>query len=534
MKTLKNAFILLLALIVILPLYHSCKKSTEEEEGPELTPLGADKSLPYEFTDWMHDIPDCVGLDEITIPGTHDSGADLHTSQINIGAEDMVICQHFTLANQLKLGVRWFDIRLRLYNGGLPVHHGPYYLHKNFDDMLHQALNFLEAHPMETVIFMIKQEHSDESDHDFATAVYKRLKANSSDLSKFYLDEAFPFMIDARGKIVIVRRFDNDTGHPLGIHMDWEDNVKGKLYTDLNDYYVQDHYSLNTVPYETKCEEIKDCINKAHSDESGTLYLNFTSGEDWFHTLISHATQINPVIDSYIRSHSGWKKIGVIMVNFAGGSDTEYKNRARYCTPNFVKHIIALNNFSPETVQIGNQVWMKKNLDVSHYRNDDEIQQIQAAQPWGDATTGAWCYYDGIGCFRDHGKLYNWYAVKDPRGLCPEGFHVPTDEEWTTLADYLGGSDVAGGKIKGTDSNSGWCPPNTGATNESGFTAPANGAYYMGLFQNRCMGAVYWTSTGVGSNQAVFRFMFTESTVLERATDDWWTYGASVRCIKDD
>lgn len=128
-----------------------------------------------------------------------------------------------------------------------------------------------------------------------------------------------------------------------------------------------------------------------------------------------------------------------------------------------------------ESVLIGNQEWMLENLDVETYRNGDTIPRLQEGQIWEELTTGAWTLvtydgFDGLG----YGKLYNWYAVNDPRGLAPEGWRIPTNEDWTELSDFLGGESVAGGKLKSTgtiEAGDGlWHQPNEGATNESGFS----------------------------------------------------------------
>ena len=116
-----------------------------------------------------------------------------------------------------------------------------------------------------------------------------------------------------------------------------------------------------------------------------------------------------------------------------------------------------------QTVTIGTQVWMTKNLDVATFRNGDPIPQAKTDEEWDKANEKeqpAWCYYDNLPRNGEkYGKLYNWYAVNDPRGLAPEGWHVPSDAEWTVLIDYLGGGDVAGTKMK---SKSGWDSYTTG------------------------------------------------------------------------
>lgn len=101
----------------------------------------------------------------------------------------------------------------------------------------------------------------------------------------------------------------------------------------------------------------------------------------------------------------------------------------------------------PQEILIGNQTWTKKNLDVATYRNGDAIPQVQDST-WETLTTGAWCYYENnTDNGTTYGKLYNWYAVNDPRGLAPNGYHIPTDAEWTTLSTYLGGDSIAGNKM---------------------------------------------------------------------------------------
>ena len=122
------------------------------------------------------------------------------------------------------------------------------------------------------------------------------------------------------------------------------------------------------------------------------------------------------------------------------------------------------------------QTWMLKNLDVDRYRNGDPIPKVTDPSIWTSLTTGAYCYYnnDSATYAATYGKLYNWYAVHDPRGLAPEGWHIPSDAEWATLETCLGGSSVAGGKMKETGTTH-WTAPNTDATNSSGFAGLPGG-----------------------------------------------------------
>jgi uncharacterized protein (TIGR02145 family) len=144
-----------------------------------------------------------------------------------------------------------------------------------------------------------------------------------------------------------------------------------------------------------------------------------------------------------------------------------------------------------QTVKIGNQWWMAENLKVTHYQNGDPI--VNKTLHW-DATTGAYCAYDNDEKNADtYGYLYNGYAVIDSRNIAPEGWHVPTDAEWHTLIDYLGSS--AGGKLKEAGTVH-WDDPNTGATNESGFTAiPSGIRTSWGQFCEIGNEAYFWSAT---------------------------------------
>ncbi|MBU3714533.1 MAG: hypothetical protein FGM46_06245, partial [Ferruginibacter sp.] len=148
------------------------------------------------------------------------------------------------------------------------------------------------------------------------------------------------------------------------------------------------------------------------------------------------------------------------------------------------------------TIQIGTQKWMSKNLDVAFYRNGDPIPQVTDPTAWASLTTGAWCYYNNDPIQGNkYGKLYNWYAVNDPRGLAPQGWHIPTDAEWTMLATTLGGASLAGGKMKEPGTLN-WTTPNTGADNSSGFAGlPGGYRYDAGTFYNIGSFGGWWSST---------------------------------------
>ena len=166
-------------------------------------------------------------------------------------------------------------------------------------------------------------------------------------------------------------------------------------------------------------------------------------------------------------------------------------------------------------VTIGTQVWMVDNLKTTKFRNGDIIPNVTDKTAWKELKTGAWCYYDNNpanGAI--YGKLYNWYAVNDPRGLAPKGWHIATDAEWTTLINYLGGESVAGGKLKEIGLAH-WASTNTGATNETGFSAVPGGCRdYHGTFYDIGGYGYWWSSTEYGTHNAWYWSMhYTESTL---------------------
>jgi len=188
------------------------------------------------------------------------------------------------------------------------------------------------------------------------------------------------------------------------------------------------------------------------------------------------------------------------------------------------------NNYT--TVTLGTQTWMAENLKATHYHNGDFILNVPDSIEWGNLTTGASCDYGNIpGNSTTYGKLYNFYAVTDPRIICPTGWHIPSDAEWTTLTTYLG-TDTAGGKLKETGTTH-WQSPNTGATNESGFTALPGGLRFGdGTFYNLNLYACFWSSTEVTSITAWSRILSNNYFYVTRE-EDHKTHGYSVRCVKD-
>jgi len=185
------------------------------------------------------------------------------------------------------------------------------------------------------------------------------------------------------------------------------------------------------------------------------------------------------------------------------------------------------------TVTIGTQEWMAENLKTTKFADGSAIPNVAGSSAWTQLYTPAWCNYENnAGYNATYGKLYNWYAVADPRNVCPAGWHVPTDAEWTVLTDYLGGQGVAGGKMK---SVSGWLLPNTAATNESGFSGLPGSirSGINGVF-NGTVGSYgyWWSSSETGTVYAWFRRLDYDSGGAYRIYGSMRN-GSSVRCLRD-
>ncbi len=194
---------------------------------------------------------------------------------------------------------------------------------------------------------------------------------------------------------------------------------------------------------------------------------------------------------------------------------------------------IPAESASAKEVTIGQQVWMTENLNVSTFRNGDPITEVKNDEEWNiadDKGEPAWCYYDNNAANgTKYGKLYNWYAVNDSRGLAPQGYHIPTDAEWTKLTDYLGGEDIAGKKMK---CSSGWINNGNG-TNSSGFSGlPGGFRNFSGEFYSIGKFGCWWSSTELFLYGA--RGLYLSSRIGNVIKDySIKAEGLSVRCLRD-
>jgi uncharacterized protein (TIGR02145 family) len=263
---------------------------------------------------------------------------------------------------------------------------------------------------------------------------------------------------------------------------------------------------------------------------------------------ICWSTTANPTIALSTKTNNG-TGTGDFTSSIIGlNANTTYYVRA-YATNSTGTSYGAQRTFTTDSagvlprVIIGTQVWTSQNLSVARYRNGDIIPQVTNATDWAALTTGAWCWYnnDSATYASTYGRLYNWYAVNDSRGLAPQGYHVPSDAEWNKLVKYLdAGADtvcgncyqsaIAGVAMKST---TGWIEPNSGATNSSGFSGLGGGYRASnGPFYNIGEFSFLWSSTAYETLNARMRYLIYYNSYVVRS-DYNQQNGFSVRCIRD-
>jgi uncharacterized protein (TIGR02145 family) len=257
-----------------------------------------------------------------------------------------------------------------------------------------------------------------------------------------------------------------------------------------------------------------------------SLYVSTNGGATWKGPLIKVTGDVGNEITSGSRIIT-WNVLDEFQE--LKGENIKFQLRALGNNIGTVKNVI-------ETIMIGTQEWTTKNLNVSRYRNGDIIPEVRNQKEWDKLTTGAWCYFNNDpknGAI--YGKLYNWYAVNDPRGLAPKGFHIPSDSEWQILIDYLGGKKIVGGRIKKTsilypdwstfDNDFSGLP---GGFRNFGFIDDWEGDRYFGGFGGIGKGTVWWTS----SEDANSIHVYSQSNEVDLSLSRW-KMGYSVRCIRD-
>ncbi|MBG0860023.1 MAG: fibrobacter succinogenes major paralogous domain-containing protein [Bacteroidales bacterium] len=212
--------------------------------------------------------------------------------------------------------------------------------------------------------------------------------------------------------------------------------------------------------------------------------------------------------------------------------DTLYGEIKSFTTPDYGS-VRDIEGNEYKTITIGTQTWMLKNLCTTRFKDDTPIAQVSDSAKWASITTPAYCWYknDEAAFESTYGALYNWFTVNTGK-LCPEGWHAPSDDEWNILTSIYGGEKVAGGKLK-ERGMSYWVDPNSGATNESGFTAlPGGFRYHDGVFFDLGFGGYWWSTEQHSTSDAFFRFIYYKDSAVFRFNNRKRN-GFSVRCVRD-
>jgi uncharacterized protein (TIGR02145 family) len=305
------------------------------------------------------------------------------------------------------------------------------------------------------------------------------------------------------------------------------DNVTGLTTSIGNITYPS---SASEVTYKESCMEVKG------TTDVGRDYLNGLISSSFVTTGQTHTCQ-----GSGESKHALWaadnSSVSWESLHMEESSSAEYPGDWSSDTDSSTKlqSVTDIDGNVYRTVVIGTQNWMAENLKVTKYRNGDNITNITGSSGWSSDTSGAYGVYDDNASNLDsYGLLYNWYAVDNSSGICPEGWHVPTSDEYGALSTYLGGNSVAGGKLKETGTDH-WNSQNTGATNSSGFFARGSGykQYINGNYDLETQYFYAWSSTeNANGLYGYFGRLDSSSTALI-VSYTYKNYGFSVRCLED-
>lgn len=289
------------------------------------TLLCACSDAPAADPGWMSALPDTTSLAQLSIPGTHESAA------LYEPLPGTAKCQNLTLAQQLELGVRYFDIRCRDLSDAFAIFHGPEDEMQTFDQVLATMFDFLAKHPREAVIMEIKEEYTEQNTTQSFEATFDGYVAQHPE--RWVLGDTVPALGDARGKLVLVRRFAAQS-LPLGIDASaWQDNTTFTLTTPAATLRVEDAYVVTTD--DAKWAAITSALTAARAAAAAdaTLYLTYTSGYQSKNGIPNDPSvydTINPMLETYLEDPAlGHAHLGVIAMDMADGGH--------------VSHIIATN-----------------------------------------------------------------------------------------------------------------------------------------------------------------------------------------------
>ena len=257
------------------------------------------------FADWMANVNDEVAINQILLPGTHDSGARL--SIYDVSGK----CQDLTIEEQLNLGVRFFDLRVKNIEDQLFIYHSFINQELMYEEVLNTVYTFLELHPSEAIIFSIKEESEPRGVNVPTNELIEQLCYKN--LHKWYLEKNIPSIGELRGKIMLLARYDNNSAG-LNLYDNWDDSATFDLNNDEVNFHIQDEYRLSEN--ESKYLSIIDCIE--YSSQNPTSFtINFCSGyiNNIFTNALSTSQYINPLMIDYF-NNDNLQPIGVMLFDF--------------------------------------------------------------------------------------------------------------------------------------------------------------------------------------------------------------------------
>jgi uncharacterized protein (TIGR02145 family) len=266
-------------------------------------------------------------------------------------------------------------------------------------------------------------------------------------------------------------------------------------------------------------------VNKVANKVTQEIKVNVTQIGTYLISAVSNGVTFN--------ASGNFTSIGEKIITLTASGTPTAEGYTRFTlnvTPSlsFTKQVIS-------AVTIGTQTWMKKNLDVATYRNGDPIPKVTDPAIWSSLTTGAYCYYnnDSATYAAIYGKLYNWYAITDSRGLDMQGWHVPSEAEFQKMMIDNGGNESLGGKLKVTGTSL-WSAPNIDATNSLGFTAlPGGFRSYNGIFDKMGLNAIFGSYSKYFSTDATAAFVCYSDLAAARFQYGSKNNAYSIRLIKD-
>jgi uncharacterized protein (TIGR02145 family) len=258
--------------------------------------------------------------------------------------------------------------------------------------------------------------------------------------------------------------------------------------------------------------------------------------------LVSTVNQKPDLWDYIIKCNTGIGTFSSTYYGIGNGNTIYVRAFASNLAGTTYGDVIVLEDTNYRSVTIGTQVWMVDNLKTLKYRNGETIPNITDLNIWSNLSSAAQCDYENTPAYTEtYGRLYNWYAVNDPRNIAPFGWHIPSKEEWLTLINYLGGEEVAGDKLKESGYLHWYYDGNcsTFASNETGFTALPGGCLTNNVeidsewyFAYVSQAGYWWTSSEKNSSHAsCIEMMRFDGHVFN--FDDSKNRAYSVRCIKD-